>query len=284
MKQTVVVTGAYGQLGKSLQDIAPLYPDINFHFFGRDQMPVQEFDITRNILETISPAVVINAAAYTAVDKAETEISLAFLINGYAVGNLATVCKKIGAKFLHVSTDYVFDGNATEPYKETDKVSPVNLYGASKLKGEELAITANPETIIVRTSWVYSKHGNNFVKTMLRLMKERESIGVVNDQIGCPTYAIDLAEILMKLSLSEVDGGIYHFSNSGPVTWFDFAKSIHDLTASKCIVNAIPTTAFPTPAKRPHFSAMSNEKIIRATGIAQKDWLQNLKICLAQLT
>ncbi|MES2646400.1 MAG: dTDP-4-dehydrorhamnose reductase [Bacteroidota bacterium] len=284
MKHTIVVTGANGQLGKCLQDIAPLYPGIKFIFLGRDELPIQEFDITKNVLETIRPSIVINAAAYTAVDKAETEISLALLINGYAVGNLAAVCNNIGAKFLHVSTDYVFDGNAIEPYSETDLVSPVNLYGASKLKGEELAVAANENTVVVRTSWVYSRHGNNFVKTMLRLMKERESIGVVDDQRGCPTYAIDLAEAIIALALQENTAGIYHFSNSGPISWHQFAKTINDNISSNCIVNPIPTSAYPTPAKRPVYSALNNEKIISVTGIKQYDWEERLAVCLDLLT
>jgi len=284
MKQSILVTGANGQLGKCLQDISILFPGNDFHFLGRDQMPLEQFEITKNIIETLRPSIVINAAAYTTVDRAETEQELAFLINGEAVGNLASACKLTGSKLLHVSTDYVFDGNAKSAYKETDAVAPVNQYGASKLKGEQLALATNPQTIIVRTSWVYSRHGNNFVKTMLRLMHERESIGVVNDQQGCPTYAIDLADALLRIALSPVaNGGIYHFSNSGPITWFDFAKKICDLTGSKCLVNPISTTAFPTPAKRPYYTAMSNEKIKEDFGITQKKWLESLSICLAQL-
>jgi len=284
MKNSILVTGANGQLGKCLKDMSILFPGNDFYFLGRDQLPLEQFEITKNIIETLRPSIVINAAAYTAVDKAETENELAFLINGEAVGNLASVCKSTDSKLLHVSTDYVFDGNAKSPYIETDAVAPVNQYGASKLKGEQLALTTNPQTIIVRTSWVYSRHGNNFVKTMLRLMHERESIGVVNDQHGCPTYAIDLADALLRMALSPVaTGGIYHFSNSGPITWFDFAKNIRDLTGSKCLVNPISTTAFPTPAKRPYYTAMSNEKIKEDFGITQKKWLESLSICLAQL-
>ena len=284
MKNSILVTGANGQLGKCLKDMSILFPSNDFYFLGRDQLPLEQFEITKNIIETLRPSIVINAAAYTAVDKAETENELAFLINGEAVGNLASVCKSTDSKLLHVSTDYVFDGNAKSPYIETDAVAPVNQYGASKLKGEQLALTTNPQTIIVRTSWVYSRHGNNFVKTMLRLMHERESIGVVNDQHGCPTYAIDLADALLRMALSPVaTGGIYHFSNSGPITWFDFAKNIRDLTGSKCLVNPISTTAFPTPAKRPYYTAMSNEKIKEDFGITQKKWLESLSICLAQL-
>lgn len=282
--QKIVVTGANGQLGKCLQDLAPSYPDVAFYFLDREKLPLDQFEKVSETIKAIQPDIVINTAAYTAVDKAETEREAAFLINGGAVGNLATVCAEIGAKFLHVSTDYVFDGNGTQPYKETDAVSPVNSYGASKLEGEERALTANPASIVVRTSWVYSKHGNNFVKTMLRLMKDRPSIGVVSDQTGCPTFAPDLAEALIKMALAEPGkAGIYHFSNNGPITWFDFAAAIAAMSGSKCVVNPIPTTAFPTPAKRPVYSVMDNAKINADFGIEQKDWKLSLRKCLQQL-
>jgi dTDP-4-dehydrorhamnose reductase len=284
MTQTIVVTGANGQLGKCLQDIAPSYRHIHFHFFGRDELPIDNLEKVDEVIKTIRPDVVINTAAYTLVDKAEKETELAFLINAKAAGHLAEVCKSAGVRLLHVSTDYVFDGNADTPYKEDDEVSPVNNYGSSKLKGEELIFSANVEAIIVRTSWVYSRHGNNFVKTMLRLMSQRESIGVVNDQVGCPTYAVDLAEALMKMALAENPiKGIYHFSNSGPITWYEFAKAIKDFTGSACVVKPILTVDFPTPAKRPHYSVMSNEKIKTDFDIYQKPWKGSLQKCLQEL-
>jgi dTDP-4-dehydrorhamnose reductase len=280
----IVVTGANGQLGKCLQDVADLYPDLEWHFFDREKLPLDQFEKVTQILTALSPDIIINAAAYTAVDKAEKEQEAAFLINGDAVGHLAGISGQIGAKFLHVSTDYVFDGNGKIPYKETDAVSPVNTYGASKLDGEVKALESDPSCIIVRTSWVYSKHGNNFVKTMLRLMKERESIGVVSDQTGCPTFAPDLAEALIVMATADnATGGIYHFSNSGPITWHDFASTIATFSGSTCIVNAIPSSAFPTPAKRPVYSVMDNTKICETFAIKQKDWKESLKVCLHQL-
>lgn len=284
MDKTIVVTGAGGQLGKCLKDIAPSYPQARFHFFNREELPLNDFEKMRRQLESIRPDVIINAAAYTAVDKAETESDLAFLINGQAVGELAVICKSIGARLLHVSTDYVFDGNAEMPYTEDAAVVPINVYGASKQEGEKLLLASDTEAAVVRTSWIYSRHGNNFVKTMLRLMKERESIGVVNDQVGCPTYAIDLAEalIVMALAAGEVKG-IYHFSNSGPITWYEFASAIRDAIGSACLVKPILTVDFPTPAKRPHYSVMSNEKIRAVFGIKQKQWKDSLQQCLVAL-
>jgi dTDP-4-dehydrorhamnose reductase len=184
-----------------------------------------------------------------------------------------------------VSTDYVFNGEGTIPYIETDPVDPVNAYGASKQKGEELILQANADAVIVRTSWVYCQHGNNFVKTMLRLMKERPSINVVSDQIGCPTYAIDLAEALASIAISEnIGGGIYHFSNSGPISWYDFAVAIKEIASLSCEVNPIPTSSYPTPAKRPHYSVISNEKIQQEFGISQKVWKERLRECIGLLT
>jgi dTDP-4-dehydrorhamnose reductase len=284
MKRKIIVTGAGGQLGKCVADVSSHYPEAEFYFFGREELPVDDAGLAHEKIAGIAPEIVINTAAYTAVDKAETDTSHAFLINGEAVGNLATICKGIGARLIHVSTDYVFDGNADQPYKESDPVSPINQYGASKLKGEELALAADPASIIVRSSWVYSRHGSNFVKTMLRLMQERQSINVVNDQFGCPTYAIDLANALVKIALNSKQGGIYHFSNSGPITWFDFAAAIRELIQSTCEVNPVPTTSFPTPAKRPRWSVMNNDKIFADYGIRQLPWKERLEECLSQLT
>ena len=281
IKTRILVTGANGQLGKCIQDVSGNYPSAEFFFTDRNDVPVDDVEKTRSVIKAVKPNVIINAAAYTAVDKAEMEIETAFLVNGDAVGNLATICRETGARLLHVSTDYVFNGEASSPYKETDAVSPVNKYGASKLAGEEKAIAADPSSIIVRTSWVYSIHGNNFVKTMMRLMKERESINVVNDQYGCPTYAIDLANALLKMAMEPKSGGIYHFSNSGPITWFEFAKAIAEIINSNCTVNPVPSSSFPTPAKRPAYSVMSNDKIISELGIQQLNWNDRLRECIS---
>ena len=198
-KKTILVTGANGQLGNEMRVISSAYDQYNFLFVTRDELPIDQAGELENYFSSHSIDYCVNCAAYTAVDRAETETEKAWLINATAVGNLAKLCEAQHAHFIHVSTDYVFDGTAVAPYKEDDPVSPVNLYGASKLKGEELAFLHQPDSIIIRTSWVYSSFGNNFVKTMLRLMKERDSINVVSDQQGCPTYAADLAAAIMQI-------------------------------------------------------------------------------------
>ncbi len=280
----ILVSGANGQVGKCLKDVADSFPGVQFIFLGRENFALEQFEMVHNVLETLKPDWVVNTAAYTAVDKAENESALAFLINGEAVGNLVNACRQNDCRLLHISTDYVFDGQKHSPYVETDTVNPLGVYGASKLMGEELIEANAPDSVIVRTSWVYSSHGNNFVKTMLRLMKEKDSIGVVNDQYGCPTYAIDLAETLVQICLQQNPAaGIYHFSNTGPITWFDFASAIASITHSNCKVNAINTSQFPTLAKRPAYSVLSNEKLKSTFGIEQKDWLQSLEHCLQLL-
>mgnify|MGYP000727043270 CR=1 FL=1 len=201
--KTILVTGANGQLGKEFRIIAAAYTDYNFLFTDKEQLPIANIEIIKSYFASQSINFCINCAAYTAVDKAETEKETAFAINATAVGNLATICKEFSTQLIHISTDYVFDGVGKQPYKETDATSPLNIYGQSKLKGEELALQNNPSAIIIRTSWVYSSFGNNFVKTMLRLMKERESINVVNDQFGSPTYAADLANAIMQIVKSK---------------------------------------------------------------------------------
>ncbi len=280
----VLVTGANGQLGKCLKDVSHLYPDTNFLFMGRENFGLEQFEMVRTVLETVRPDWVINAAAYTAVDKAEVETTLAFLINGESVGHLASVCAANGIRLLNVSTDYVFDGSKESPYVETDVTNPIGVYGASKLQGENLCLKYAPDSIVVRTSWVYSQHGHNFVKTMLRLLGERDSINVVNDQHGNPTYAIDLAAALLQIvHHTNAASGIYHFSNSGPITWYQLASAIKELIGSQCQINPISTDQYPTPAKRPAWSVLSNEKIQQTFGIAQQDWYLSLQHCLKVL-
>ena len=281
--RTIWVTGANGQLGKELQELAPLHPDFNFIFTTRAQAPIHDEQKVNNFLRDNRVNICINAAAYTAVDLAEQERELAMQINGTAVGKLAAACKVHGVRFLHVSTDYVFNGGGKAPYKENDATDPVNYYGQTKLMGEQLALKENPDCIIVRTSWVYSRFGKNFVKTMLRLMSEKESIGVVSDQFGCPTYAADLAEAVFRLSTSNAAPGIYHYCNMGEISWFDFASAIKDLSGSSCKVNAIKTTDFPTPAKRPAYSALDTSKIRNQTGLVITNWKESLATCIRLL-
>jgi dTDP-4-dehydrorhamnose reductase len=283
----ILVTGANGQLGKEMQVIAAAYPGYDFLFVTREQLPIDDIDAVQHYFSVNKIEVCVNCAAYTAVDKAETETAKAYRVNADAVGNLAAVCKEQHALFIHISTDYVFDGTATVPYQEDHPVSPVNAYGASKLKGEELALQNNPASIIIRTSWVYSSFGNNFVKTMLRLMSERESINVVDDQVGCPTYAADLATAIMKIidqsSTGKINSGIYNFSNKGVINWYQFAIAIKELFVSHCVVNPIPAAQYPTPAKRPNYSVLDTTKIQQTFNVVIPEWKDSLEKCLKLL-
>jgi dTDP-4-dehydrorhamnose reductase len=281
---TILVTGSNGQLGSELRALSSLYPQYNFQFFSREELPIDEPETVRRIFDQVHPAYLINCAAYTAVDKAESEIQLAEKINGTAVGSLASICLQQGTRFIHISTDYVFNGSASEPLKETNAVDPVNAYGASKLKGEELAMQQNSESLIIRTSWVYSVYGKNFVKTMIRLMQERPSISVVEDQVGSPTNAADLAEtIMLIIGSGKWLPGIYHFSNEGVISWYEFAVEIKNLIGADCQVQPIVTAQYPTPARRPHYSVLDKSKIISAYGIELKNWKESLQRCIAQL-
>jgi dTDP-4-dehydrorhamnose reductase len=280
----IVVTGSNGQLGSELKELVSSFPQFQFIFLNREELSIADKQGVENFFRKYQSSYLVNCAAYTAVDKAESEKELANEINGTAVGILASVCKQYGTKFIHISTDYVFNGTASTPIKETDKVDPVNAYGASKLMGEELALHNNPESIIIRTSWVYSFYGRNFVKTMMRLMNEKESIGVVSDQVGSPTYAADLAEAIMQIIvLDKWQPGIYNYSNVGVISWFDFANEIKKLIGASCVINSLTTEQFPTPAKRPRYSALDKAKIQQAFSIQLKDWKDSLKVCVDRL-
>jgi len=287
-EKNILVTGANGQLGKEMQVIAALYPGYDFLFVTKEELSIDDIAGVRKYFDTHDIGVCVNCAAYTAVDKAETETEKAFQVNAVAVGNLSIVCKEQHALFIHISTDYVFDGTGISPYKEDYPVNPVNAYGFSKLKGEELALQNNPETVVIRTSWVYSSFGNNFVKTMLRLMKEREAINVVDDQVGSPTYAADLATAIMKIveqaSHNKIRAGVYNFSNQGVINWHQFASAIKELSQSHCIVNPIPSSQYPTPAKRPQYSVMDTTKIQQTFGVAIPGWKDSLKRCIELLS
>ncbi len=277
----ILVTGANGQLGKELQQAAPAYPDFEFIFLSREDLPIHHFEMVRHYFSVYKPDYLINCAAYTAVDRAELEKDRAFQINGEAVGVLAAVCNKYGTKLVHISTDYVFDGMAKEPYKEDAPTNPQSVYGASKLQGEKEALQFAPGCIIIRTSWVYSGFGKNFVKTMRKLMSEKEEINVVNDQLGSPTYAADLAEAILQIIASgNWQPGLYHYSNAGIISWYDFALTIKELTGSACKINPIPTSQYPTPAKRPAWSALDTTKIQETFGIKMKGWKESLESCL----
>lgn len=284
-KQTILVTGANGQLGRELQVLAGSYPAYDFLFADRTKLSIEDQQQVEAFFLTHQPRWCINCAAYTAVDKAETEKEAAFSINGDAPGYLAAACRTTGASLIHISTDYVFDGNSATPLKENDPTGPVNTYGASKLAGERKAMENHPEgTVILRTAWVYSEFGSNFVKTMIRLMKERPAINVVVDQIGSPTYAADLAAAILRIIQSpRFVPGVFHYSNEGRISWYQFAQAIRSHIGSACIVNAIPSSQFPTPARRPHYSLLDKTLIRETYNITIPDWEPSLATCLSRL-
>jgi dTDP-4-dehydrorhamnose reductase len=290
MRQKIAVTGANGQVGSEIISLSAAWPQFEFIFLTKDDLPIADEEKVKAFFDNKNPQYLINCAAYTAVDKAETEKEQAFLVNAQATGILAKACFNNNCRFIHISTDYVFDGSATQPYKEDAATSPLGVYGASKLEGEKLALKNNSASIIIRTSWVYSSFGKNFVKTMLRLMSEKEQLNVVSDQVGSPTHAADLADAIMQIirhlqtkDSSPATGGIYHYSNEGVISWYDFAVAIKELSGSACKVNPIPTSQYPTPAKRPAYSVFDKTKITETFGISLQDWKSSLKECLLKL-
>lgn len=283
----VLVTGANGQLANEIREISPLFPLYKFYFLNRQELPIEDEEGLKKFFERQQIHFCINCAAYTSVDKAESEQERAFEINADAVGNLATICKAHQTKLIHISTDYVYDGSRKIPLKEDNAVAPLNVYGKSKLRGEELSLKKNPETLIIRTSWVYSSFCNNFVKTMLRLLKEKDEINVVSDQIGSPTYAADLASVIMNLVEKMEKGanysGIYNYCNQGITSWYEFAKTIREVAGLDCIINPVPTSAYKTAAQRPLYSVLNTDKI---KGILDGDipkWKDSLLKCIAKL-
>lgn len=285
---TILVTGANGQLANEIKILSSRYPSYQFLFTTKEALPIENDQLLKSFFEKNKIDYCINCAAYTAVDKAETEKEKAFLINATAVGELAHICKEHGAKLIHISTDYVYDGSSTIPLTEQSKLAPINIYGLSKLKGEELVIHENDSTLIIRTSWVYSSFGNNFVKTMLRLFKEKEEINVINDQLGSPTYAADLASVIMKFIETKENGnnfsGIVNYSNSGVTTWYKFAEEIKMLANSNCKINPIPTSSYKTPAKRPSYSVLDTSKIKELLHLEIPAWQNSLKKCIGILS
>lgn len=277
----VLVTGSTGQLGSELKDICKINSDFEFIFADRSDLDLSNTDNISDYLSEIKPDIIINTAAYTAVDKAETEKKLADLINHSAVAKMAEWGAMNNSKIIHISTDYVFDGTNKDPLNENDFVNPINHYGATKYEGEQALQKSGADFIIIRTSWVYSTHGSNFVKTMLRLMSEREDVSVVSDQIGSPTYARDLAKVIIQMIRSGIfEKGIYHYSNEGAISWYDFAVEIKSITDNKCTIHAIPSSKFPTPAQRPQYSLLDKTKIKKAYGLDIPYWKDSLKECL----
>ncbi|WP_313366863.1 dTDP-4-dehydrorhamnose reductase [Sphingobacterium mizutaii] len=280
----VLITGVGGQLGSELKDLSVQYPSYSFKFVDRLELPFDQVNNIKDYLNENNPHIIINCAAYTAVDKAETEQELASLINFKAVKVISDWVKENDRKLIHISTDYVFQGDEREPIKESESTNPINFYGFSKEKGEQAIIESNSNSIIIRTSWVYSTYGHNFVKTMIRLMSERDSISVINDQIGSPTYAKDLAIAIMKIIKGDTfSKGIYHYSNEGEISWYEFAKAIQEISGLECEINPIPTQYYPTPAKRPKYSLLDKSKIKATYDVEVPEWKNSLKSMMDKL-
>lgn len=281
----ILVTGGNGQLGQCFQKIAnEVGFDYEFVFTDSQTLDVTDSDQVFQFFNDNKPDYCVNASAYTAVDLAEKESEKAFEVNAFGVQNLAEACKEYNATLIHISTDYVFDGETEISYSEDNFTNPIGVYGLSKREGEELSLENNPKTIILRTSWLYSEFGKNFVKTMLNLFSQKEELGIVNDQFGQPTNANDLAEAVMKIIESEQKKyGIYHFSNYSETTWFEFAKKIAEFSNSKIKLNPITTEQFPTPAKRPKRSTMSLDKIEHDYKIELIHWENSLEKCVTIL-
>jgi len=283
---TIWVTGSKGQLGNELHLHKDYLKETRFLFTDIGELDLTRCDQVLAFCEDENPDWIVNCAAYTAVDKAEAEPDAAFSVNRDIPAYLAEAATKFKARLLHISTDYVFDGKTNTPYTEESKPNPLSVYAESKLAGEQEALKSG-NNLIIRTSWLYSMHGNNFVKTMLRLGKERDEIDVVNDQFGSPTSATDLAhaslQIIGKSRSDNVKGGIYHYSNLGECSWYDFAREIMHVAGLNCKVNPIPTSAYPAPAKRPKYGVMSKEKIIAHFGLQIPDWQSSLQKVLAAM-
>ena len=282
METKVLITGANGQLGSEIRKITGLFPGIRFAFTDVDELDVTDSLKVANFLSLFKPQFLVNCAAYTAVDKAETDIEMATLLNATSVGILAEQSAEIGCKMIHVSTDYVFNGIGSRPYKEDDPVNPQSEYGKTKLEGEVLCMKNNHESMIIRTSWLYSAFGNNFVKTMVRLGNERDELGVIADQIGSPTNAADLAHAILSIISSVENGskffvpGIYHYSNEGVASWYDFTKAIFDIAKINCLVKPIASEDYPSPVQRPAYSVMNKSKIKFNFGLQIPHWRDSL--------
>ena len=281
----ILITGSNGQLGSELKELSSNY-SYNFFFTTREDIDITCKDSIKNFCQTNSINTIINCAAYTAVDKAESDTENANLVNKKAVKKLALVSKELDIKLIHISTDYVFDGKAFKPYCEEFQTNPTTVYGKTKLAGENEMININPiNSIIVRTSWVYSFYGNNFVKTMLKLAKQKEELGVIFDQVGTPTYAKDLARTILDIlpNIKNTKVEIYNYSNEGVLSWYDFARDIMDIAKLECQVNPIETKEYPTPAARPHYSLLNKAKIKKDFNITIPYYKDSLKECIEKL-
>ncbi|MBI4648020.1 MAG: dTDP-4-dehydrorhamnose reductase [Bacteroidia bacterium] len=287
---TILVTGANGQLGMELKALSHEYHEFRFIWTDIEELDITNKESLNKFFGNHKIDGIINCAAYTAVDKAESDDAEAFRINSAAVKNLVDIVKHYHCRFIHISTDYVFDGTSNQPYKEDDKVNPVSIYGKSKLAGEQEIIKSGIDAIIIRTSWLYSAYGNNFVKTILRIAKEKSEIGVVFDQTGNPTYAHDLAKALLDIlqitykNINSFKSGIYNFSNEGVCSWYDFATEIITITNLSCKIVPIETSEFSTQAKRPQYSVLNKKKIRETFNIEIPHWRGSLENCIRKLS
>ena len=285
MTSPVLVTGARGQLGDAIRHRANHFPAFTFTLTDIDELDLCDKKAVAYFVRRGRYAYIINCAAYTAVDRAESDPDRCLSINRDAVGHLATAAREVGARLIHISTDYVFDGHATCPYREDDPTAPTSVYGRTKLAGEQLLLETLPaDAVILRTAWLYSEVGNNFVKTMLRLGAERPEIRVVNDQIGSPTYAGDLADAVLHILTSPTfHPGVYHYTDDGECSWYDFARHILRVAHPTCIVRPIPTSDYPTPAARPAYSVLDKTRIRSVYGPSIPRWQDSLDRCLHHL-
>ena len=281
---TILITGSNGQLGNEMQQAAVHFPDFNYIYTDVAELDICDKGALDTFVKANNVNVIVNCAAYTAVDKAEDDVELCYKINRDAVRNIAEVATENKVKVVHVSTDYVFDGTNYLPYTEDMPVCPATVYGKSKLEGEQALLENCKESVILRTAWLYSSFGNNFVKTMMKLGTERDSLGVIFDQVGTPTYAADLADaILQLLSNKTFVPGIYHFSDEGVCSWYDFTKTIHRMANITCDVKPIETKDYPARTPRPHFSVLNKGKIKSTYGISIPHWEVSLEKCIQLL-
>ena len=285
----ILVTGSNGQLGSEIKDLVTNYKDFNFFFRDLPELNICDAEALNTFVFNQNINAVINCAAYTAVDKAEQDAKIAEEVNSIGVSNLVNALEKVNGKLIHISTDYVFDGNHFLPYKESDKVNPIGVYGNTKRSGELAVINSGIDGIVIRTSWLYSVYGNNFLKTMLKLGYDKDELGVIFDQVGTPTNASDLAktclDILLDKSSENISnkGKIYHYSNEGVTSWYDFAKAIMEFGSLDCKVIPIETKNYPTPAKRPHYSVLNKSKIKIDFNIQIPNWRDSLDKCIEKL-
>jgi dTDP-4-dehydrorhamnose reductase len=281
----ILVTGAKGQLGSELNVLSKNYSQFEWTFTDRAELDLSNLESLASVLTNINPQFIINCAAHTAVDRAESELELADILNHQAVAIMAKWSEINNCKLIHISTDYVFDGIAATALDELAPTNPINVYGGTKLAGEKACMEANPSAIIIRTSWVYSSFGTNFVKTMSRLMQERDTLNVVNDQIGSPTYAADLAQAIMTIITHNYwQSGIYNFSNGGEISWYEFALVIQEIGGFDCEISGIPSSAYPTPAQRPQYSLLDKTKIKKTFGVVVPDYRESLVKCMGLLS